>query len=84
MHANDDCEQTLEHTDTDEDNSDQDSDEDGRTGFQRSVENEAPLKNRNTTESSKRLSGVKYADKEYEIVVENWIEYKVKWKKITC
>ena len=40
--------------------------------------NEAPLKNVNIKEASKRLNDTKAADKEYEIVVANWIEYKVK------
>ena len=44
------------------------------------MEIEALLKNRNVTEASKRLSDGKEADKEKEIVVENWIECKVKWK----
>ena len=44
IHSNDNCEQSSEHTGTDEDNSDQDSDEDVRCGFQRTVENEATLK----------------------------------------
>ena len=72
MHVNDNYEQISEHTDTDEDNSDQDSDIDSRF--------KAPLKNLNITEVSKRLSDAKAANKEYERVVANWIEYKVKWK----
>ena len=63
IHANDNCENSLEHVDTDEDSSDQDSDEDARCGFHKTVENEAPLKNRNVTEASKRLSDSKAADK---------------------
>ena len=51
MHANDVCKQSSEHADTDEDNSDQDSDEDARYGFQRTVENEALLKNRKCNQS---------------------------------
>ena len=82
VHANDNCEQSLEHTDTDEDNSDQDSDEDARHGFQRTVENGAPLKNRNIAKAMKRPADGKAANKEYEILVASSIECKVKWKKL--
>ena len=44
MHANDNCEQSSEHADSDEDNLDKDSDEGARFSFQRTVENKAPLK----------------------------------------
>ena len=81
MHANDNYEQSSEYADTNEDDSDQDSDTHDRFSFQRTVENEAPLKNRNFIEASKRLNDAKAADKERERVVANWIEYKVKWKK---
>ena len=65
MHANNSCEQSSEHTDTDEDNSDQDSHEDARFSFQRTMGNEAPLKNININEAIKRLNDAKVADKEY-------------------
>ena len=78
MHTNDNYEQSSEPAGTDEDNSDQDSDADARFSFQRTVENKAPLKNKNATEATKRLNDDKAADKEYEIVVANWIEYEVK------
>ena len=74
MHVNDNCEEISEHADTDKGNLDQDSDEVARHGFQRTVENEAPLKNRNITEAIKRVSDGKAADKEQEIVVANWID----------
>ena len=82
MHANDDYQQSSEHTDTDEDDSDQDSDVDARFSFQRTVENESPLKNRNGTEVSKGLDDAKAADKEHERVLANWVEHKVKWEKL--
>ena len=71
MHANDNREQSSEHADTNEDNSDQDVDENARCGFQRTVENEAPLKNRNINEAIRRLNDAKAADKEYKRLVTN-------------
>ena len=58
-HANENYEQSPEHTGTDEDDSDKDSDENSRFGFQRTVEDEAPLKNKNITEAIKRLNYAK-------------------------
>ena len=62
-HANDDVEYNPEYTYTDEDNSDQDSDADAMFGFQRTVEDEAPLKNKIIPQSKKRLNDAIVADK---------------------
>ena len=80
---NDDDEQSSENVETDEDNdSDQETDADGRFSFTRTVPDEVPLRKRKILEHKKINNDDIAADKEQERVIANWIECKVKWRKL--
>ena len=76
-------EQSEEDAETDEDD---DSDAETCTGsrfsFARMVPDEVPMRKKNILELKKKNADAIAAETEYERIIVNWIDHKVKWRKL--